>query len=130
MNDGLINWVYELQSILQSQLATLSIHRNSLTPVGRLSDDIIIMIMRCVAQKCHEGDYTLDSPLLYLNRHFRRIALTTPSVYSTIKATGPSEARLVLERSQGSLLDFLGPSVLWPLITPELPLQTYNSWMS
>jgi len=76
--------------------------------------------MRWLMLPHNKANYTLNNPLFYLNRHFRDIALATPSAWTTASANSSEDVRIILERSGSCLLDFAGPARLWPNVFPEL----------
>ncbi|KAI0704164.1 hypothetical protein C8Q76DRAFT_221452 [Earliella scabrosa] len=78
---------------------------NSLTPVGKLPEEILALIMLWVAKDAYEAAHTHPHPLRWIRvthvcHTWRTIALATPALWANIHYTQPDVFRELLARSK------------------------------
>ena len=78
---------------------------NSLTPVGKLPEEILALIMLWVAKDAYEAAHTHPHPLRWIRvthvcHTWRTVALATPALWANIHYTQPDVFRELLARSK------------------------------
>jgi hypothetical protein len=132
----------QVELAFYNQVAAFREKRNSQTQLYKLPADVVLVILDYVTSARDEAHRNndklrfgnLNNPIFQFCSYFRRTAINSPTAWTNIWAYSDSEARELLSRSQGSLLEILGPQTcksvqlnMWRCRSIQLPCRLHNS---